>query len=113
MHRRKVRCDLPHSAPQDARADQKIRIAFFSVVQTPQASGMPTIIEKPLGIELGMWLAEPHATAFRERRRYLAWPAGCGLCGIESLSEAMRSPMMIGNNACKAQARLTQCATRS
>ena len=53
------------------------------------------IIEEPIGIELRMQLIEPHATAFRERRRYLAGPTGCGLCGIESLSEAMRTPSSI------------------
>jgi FdhD protein len=48
-------------------------------------------------LELRMQLTEPYATAFRERRRYLAGPTGCGLCGIESLSEAMRSPPLISN----------------
>jgi FdhD protein len=57
------------------------------------------IVEQPIGIELRMWLAEPHATAFAERRRYLAGPTGCGLCGIESLSEAMRSPATISDDA--------------
>ncbi len=48
------------------------------------------IIEHDAGIELRMWLAEPRAAALSERRRHLAGPTGCGLCGIESLDEAVR-----------------------
>lgn len=55
------------------------------------------IIEQDIGVELQMRLAEPHATAFRDRRRYLAGPTGCGLCGIESLTEAMRTPSTVSD----------------
>jgi FdhD protein len=53
------------------------------------------IIEDDLGIELRMWLAEPNSTVYSERRRYLAGPTGCGLCGIETLAEAVRPPKSV------------------
>lgn len=69
------------------------------IIKSPNGIESLEIIEEPIGIELRMQLTEPHATTFRERRRYLAGPTGCGLCGIESLSEAMRTPAAIIDNS--------------
>jgi len=44
------------------------------------------------GIDVRMWLADERADSFTARRRYLAGPTGCGLCGVDSLAEAMRPP---------------------
>jgi FdhD protein len=48
------------------------------------------------GVELRMWLSKPKADRLQERRRHIAGPTGCGLCGIDSIAEAMRPAAAIG-----------------
>ena len=43
-----------------------------------------------------IWLKAPQAVEFLGRRRKMAGPTGCGLCGVESLVEAMRPPPVVG-----------------
>lgn len=54
------------------------------------------VVEQAAGVELRMWLSEPNAAALSERRRHLAGPTGCGLCGIDSLDEAVRPVRAVG-----------------
>src|SRR5712671_6821289 len=48
------------------------------------------------GVELRMWLSKPKADRLQERRRHIAGPTGCGLCGIDSIAEAMRPAAVVG-----------------
>src|SRR6476661_824753 len=48
------------------------------------------------GIELRMWLAPSKADRLNERRRHIAGPTGCGICGIDSIAEAVRPAAIVG-----------------
>ena len=56
------------------------------------------IVPSDKGIELRLWLDAARIAAFTDRRRHVAGPTGCGLCGIESLAEAMRPPPRVASS---------------
>jgi FdhD protein len=60
------------------------------IVQSPDEISSLDIVELDDGIELRMWLAQSKAEQLGERRRHIAGPTGCGLCGIDSIAEAIR-----------------------
>jgi FdhD protein len=48
------------------------------------------------GMELRMWIAAPLMARLEQRRRRLAGATGCGMCGLESLAEALRPVPIVG-----------------
>lgn len=54
------------------------------------------IVPHELGLEARLWLPDARAKALSERRRAMAGPVGCGLCGIDSLQQAMRPLPPVG-----------------
>ena len=77
------------------------------LVETPDQITELAVVHGPDGIELRMWLARDREAAYRGRRRRLAGPTGCGLCGIESLAEAVRPAGRVG-----CERRSTRAASR-
>jgi FdhD protein len=60
------------------------------LIGAPQEAGEVEIVVSEAGIELRCWLKGGRQEAYAERRRSMAGPTGCGLCGIESLTQAAR-----------------------
>lgn len=60
------------------------------VITSPAEILSTEIVSSDLGVEVRMQLMDAAAARTVDRRRRLAGPIGCGLCGVESLKEALR-----------------------
>src|SRR3979490_1131321 len=85
------------ATPQDLE-DFAIGFSLSEGVITPPCDiDSLDVVRLDDGVELRMWLSEPKADRLQERRRNIAGPTGCGLCGIDSIAEAMRPAAPIGH----------------
>lgn len=57
------------------------------------------IVEHDNGLEARMWLDKASSRTHSERRRRIAGPTACGLCGVESLEVAVPPPAKVGASA--------------
>ena len=78
------------------------------IVARPDEIASLDVIEHALGIELRMELVDPRLAALTRRRRRLAGPTGCGLCGIDSLAEAVRPPAAVAPGSAVTAAEIAQ-----
>jgi FdhD protein len=53
------------------------------------------VLETEFGFEVRVDIADDYLVNLQSRRRFMAGPVGCGLCGINSLEQAVRVPPMI------------------
>jgi FdhD protein len=67
------------------------------IVQSASEIEELEVVSTDAGIELRMWLAPNRADTITQRQRRLAGPSGCGLCGLESLADAVRTPPRIAS----------------
>lgn len=67
------------------------------LIDSPQDAGDVEIVSSDAGIELRTWLGGGRQEAYAARKRSMAGPTGCGLCGIESLEAATRELPKLDN----------------
>ena len=59
-------------------------------IAKPEEIQSVDLLEAPGGLDLQIWLTHAAEARLAKRRRRMAGPVGCGLCGIDSLEEATR-----------------------
>jgi FdhD protein len=96
------------ATPQDLR-DFAVGFSLSEgIVQSPDDIDSLDIIHLDDGIELRMWLAQSKAEMLSERRRHIAGPTGCGICGIDSIAEAVRPAAIVASGRSFAAREITK-----
>lgn len=60
------------------------------IISTREEIDAINVLEAASGFDVQVALRDAQADALRIRRRHMAGPVGCGLCGIESIEQAVR-----------------------
>ncbi|QGM47534.1 formate dehydrogenase accessory sulfurtransferase FdhD [Methylocystis heyeri] len=82
------------ATPADLQ-DFAVGFAIAEGLLDPGQSLDVEIVASDLGVELRSWLPGERQKDYAQRRRTMAGPTGCGLCGIESLEQACRPPSKV------------------
>jgi FdhD protein len=92
-------CGSTHAVMMATPADlEDFGVGFSTtegVVERAEQISRIEVIESELGIEVRMWLDPDREKFLAFRRRTIAGPVGCGLCGIESLEQACPAPHQV------------------
>ncbi|MBL8579177.1 MAG: formate dehydrogenase accessory sulfurtransferase FdhD [Mesorhizobium sp.] len=69
------------------------------IIDAPEEIEAIEVEDHGAGVDIQIRLKDQANDRFQARRRRLAGPVGCGLCGIESIEEAMRSVDSVSRDA--------------
>ena len=83
------------------------------LISKPEDIRRLDIVPGPNGFEARMWLTPERGQSLTARRRSRTGPAGCGLCGLDSLEEVLRSRVSIGPSDLKMTASDVLTAVKS
>jgi FdhD protein len=87
---------IAHAVMMATPADLEDFAVGFSmaegIIAVPGDIAQLEIVQVERGVELRMDIGAALAEQLDARRRHVAGPSGCGLCGLESLEQAMRTP---------------------
>lgn len=90
-----------HAVMMASPADLEDFAVGFSLTEGIVASAREIteveIVEHANGIEARMWLESGVGRSLAERRRRIAGPTACGLCGVESLEAAVPAPPKVAH----------------
>lgn len=90
-----------HAVMMGTPADLEDFAVGFSLAEGIVAGNDEIVAIEPIeagdGIDVQVTLADATADALVSRRRRMAGPVGCGLCGIESIEQATRSVPHVGD----------------
>lgn len=68
-------------------------------IATPGEVDSVEVVPAEKGLDVQVWLKAEAEARLAKRRRTMAGPVGCGLCGIDSLDEAMKAPRVVPDSA--------------
>ncbi len=81
------------------------------IIESPTELYDVTVERHPRGYELQISISTARMAALKQRRRNLAGRTGCGLCGAESLQQAIRPCRKVGPTALPSAAALQRAIT--
>lgn len=89
----------PHVVMMATPADLEDFAVGFTIseelVPSPSHIRRLDVVRHAQGIEIGIRIEDDDARRLRDRGRALVGRVGCGLCGVETIQEAMREPRPI------------------